>query len=187
MKRMMHKAPVLLASLALLPSAAWSQGTFQQPDGEVRPYLGAGLGYYRLNDSNFLDENERLKDDRYAWRVFGGVDFFRFLALEVGYLDFAEASRGATSMDVDGWTAAVVGAIPLTDTFAITGKVGNFWWDADKRAGPVRRSHSGDDMFYGIGARFSLTPRTDLRLEYDRYDVDDIDLDTASLNLQYRF
>lgn len=189
MKKALTIVPAaLVGSLLLLPNTVWSQQTFQQPEREISPYVGGGIGYYRLNDGNFLDEDERLKDDRYAWRAFAGVDFARFLALEAGYIDFAKASSGNASLDVDGWTAAVVGAIPLTQTFALTGKVGNLWWDATQETGAGgRSSDSGDDIFYGVGVRFSMTPNTDLRVEYDRYEVDDVDLDTASLNLQYRF
>jgi len=51
-------------------------------------------------------------------------------------------------------------------------KAGRFWWDSDVRVGPFSESFSGSELTYGVGAQFSITESLDLRVAYDRLDVD---------------
>lgn len=173
--------------LAFTGSVAAQAATERQQDQEIRSYLGGGMGYYRLDDEDFLEEDDELRDNRGAWRLFGGVEFNRIFSLEVGYTDFGETSDGELSLDADGWTVAGVAAIPLSEWFAPYARVGQMYWDRERSLGPISYSDDGDDTFYGVGARFTLSEHTDLRLEYDRMSMDDTDLDMAALYVQYRF
>lgn len=175
---------IFIPALVINPAVTSAQSATQSG---VRAYLGAGLGYYRLNDENFLDENESLKDDRDAWKAFGGFEINRVFSLEVGYADFGRTRDGSASMEVDGWTLAGVAALPLSRTFAPYAKVGQLFWDRRREFGPFTRDDDGDDLFYGVGVRFMLTESTDLRLEYDRLALKETDLDMGSANLQFRF
>ena len=42
-------------------------------------------------------------------------------------------------------------------------------------------------MFYGFGVRIGEGPGLQLRVEYDRMEVDNADVDMGSVNLQYLF
>ena len=174
----------ILAGLVMAPMSAPAQMSTQT---DLRGFLGGGVGYYRLNDGDFLDEDDRLRDDQLSWKVFGGLEVNRIFALEVGYHDFGRARDGDARMEADGWTIAALAAIPITPVFAPYAKVGQLFWDRKRSFGPVSRRDDGNDMFYGLGARFSLTPLADLRLEYERMSLDDTDLDVASVNIQFRF
>ncbi|MCP1727230.1 opacity protein-like surface antigen [Natronospira proteinivora] len=187
---MSEKIISLITGIFLLAStgAVTAQATAEDPlDQELRGYVGGGFGYYRLDDEDFLDEDDELRDNRAAWRVFGGLEFNRIFSLEVGYNDFGETNDGELSLDADGWTIAGVAAIPVSQWFAPYARVGQMYWDRERSIGPISHSDDGDDMFYGVGARFTLSETTDLRLEYDRMAMDDTDLDLAALYVQYRF
>ncbi|MCC5856610.1 MAG: outer membrane beta-barrel protein [Ectothiorhodospiraceae bacterium] len=184
MKRLLPIA-LIGTGLVSLPQTGWTQ---QSPwAGPPQGYIGGGVGYYRLNDEDFLDEDERFKDDRWSWKVFAGVQFNRVLSAELGYTDFGKTSRGPFSADASGWSLAGTAALPVTPNFAPYAKLGQLFWDADLEAGPVSTSRDGNDMFYGVGARFALSHNLDLRMEYERFALDDTDLDMGSLNLQLRF
>ncbi len=176
--------PVFATGLALVPLGASAQGG---NTADVRAYLGGGIGYYRLNDDNFLDEDESLKDDRFSWRGFAGFEVNRIFALEAGYVDFGSTSEGNRDMEADGWTLAAIAALPITPYFAPYAKVGQLFWDRERSFGPLSSSDDGNDFFFGGGARFAMTDNIDLRLEYERYALDDTDLDMGSVNVQFRF
>lgn len=177
-------AALVAVGLAAVPVSVSAQGA---GNPEVRGYVGGGLGYYRLDEEDFLDEDDDLKDNRWSWRAFGGMEVNRVFALEVGYRDFGETEDGNAEMEADGWTIAGIAALPVTDWFAPYGKVGQLFWDRTRRYGPLSDSDDGNDLFYGVGARMTVSPRADLRLEYERMAMDDTDVDMASVNVQYRF
>ena len=176
-------APLLLAGLSIAPVSLAAE----QTNAEAGIYIGAGIGYYRINDDDFLDENDRMKDNRTAWRVYGGFDAGRIFAVEGAYTDFGSSSDGLAKTELSGVSAAVLIGIPLFEYIAPYGKVGMLYWDRERSFGSLSSSDDGTDLFYGLGLRFGLTPNAGMRLEYERYAIDNTDLDMASVNLQFRF
>lgn len=175
--------PLLLVGLSIASVGI----SADRVDSEAGAYIGAGAGYYRLNDDDFLDQNDDLKDNRGAWRGYVGFEAGRIFAIEAAYTDFGEPSDGIAEMELTGVSGAILISIPIVEVIAPYGKIGVIAWDRDRSFGPLTASDDGDDMFYGLGARFSLAPSVDMRLEYERYAIDETDLDMGSVNLQYRF
>jgi hypothetical protein len=153
-------------------------------------YGGGGVGYFRLNDDDFLDQNDRFKDNRTGWRLQAGAQLNPVLSLEGGHVDFGDLNDGSFRLSADGQFIAGLVHIPLSAGFAPYGKVGQLWWDTEAR-GPAPlgtvADADGNDFFYGLGIRFGEGPGLQARLEYDRMALDDADVDMASLILQYRF
>jgi len=176
--------PPLSAMLLTLPQVGWSQ-----PHDElvIEGFAGAGVGYFRLEGEEFPEGTDNFSDDRIAWKAFAGLDLSRVLGIEVAYLDFGEATYGPAALEATGISVAGIVAFPITETFAPYGKLGRLWWDADQTISGTTTGQTGDEMFFGIGARFSLASRADVRIEYERFDVYDTDLDLVSANLQIRF
>jgi hypothetical protein len=153
-------------------------------------YLGGGVGYFRLDEKRFLDEDEDFRDNRFAWHATAGVQFTPVFSLEGGYIDFGKPEDENSRIRLKGWQVAGMVHLPLTQNFAPYAKLGQLFWDRDReRTVPSvqRRSDSGNDTFFGLGARFDLSQVTQLRVGYDRISVDNSDLDLATLSLQYRF
>lgn len=183
----------LAGGLATLPSTALAQ----QP--EMGGYIGGGLGYYRLNDEDFPDSEDELDDNRWSWRGQVGVQFNPIVSLEGGYTDFGDLEDGGLELDADGTFVAALVHLPLGGGFAPYGKIGQLWWDVERTVTTsdggligggttiARSSEDGNDTFYGVGVRFGEGPGLQMRIEYDRFALDDADADMASVNLQYRF
>lgn len=196
----MKKLMASITSLALVGSLSAIPTTALAQDPEVGGYVGGGVGYFRLNDEDFPDSDEELKDNRWSWQGRVGVQFNPIFSLEGGYTDFGEVEDGPLKLDANGTFAAALVHLPLGGGFAPYGKIGQLWWDAERKltttTGGVigggqttisRSSEHGSDTFYGVGVRFGEGPGLQMRVEYDRFAFDDADVDMASVNLQYRF
>lgn len=178
---------VLLLASTSLPAVA------DQPEA----YVGLGYGQYRFEfDDEDLDSS--FDDDQAVLKAFVGGQFTEAFGLEFTYLNFDEASDNDLNAEIDGWSIAGVFSAPLHDNFDIYGKLGWFAWEAEYTGQAavgnvlvdVQGDIDGDDIFYGAGLRFGLSDAVDLRLEYDRYELDDnIDpeMDTLSASLQFNF
>lgn len=175
-------AALLVIGLAGLPVAA--------PLANPNLYVGGGLGYYRIKDASFPanGSNEDFRDDRVAWRVFGGARMGTIFGVEGGYQDFGRSRDGAARAEIDGWNLGLTAQVPLIPLITPYAKLGQLFWDRETRVGDVRTSsRSSSNMYYGLGVRFSLLPGVGLRLDYDRYKVDDANVDLATINLQIGF
>ncbi|MES1942827.1 TonB-dependent receptor protein [Salinisphaera sp. PC39] len=185
---MQIRIPGYLALLALAPALGVSAPAVAQTSGlEPHGYLGGGIGYYRVEDEEFPDDDDDFKDEREAYRGFIGAMLNRYVGLEIGYTDFAEAEDGGYEADADGFTAAVLAQVPVNEAFSVYGKGGMLAWDLDVSGPLVSGSDDGEDPFYGVGTRIGLGGAFGLRLEYERFELDDTDVDLASANLEFRF
>lgn len=143
-------------------------------------YFGGSAGLYDIKE-NSLDEQDDF------WKIFLGGQINEWFGLEASYLDFSRASKQGSSFDADGVTGAAVVSFPIGEKSAVFGKIGELWWDAESNFAGVRANTDGNDAFWGAGLKFGFTKSIALRIEYERYDIADIDLDTASAGLQITF
>lgn len=144
----------------------------------------AGIGVSQA----FVDE-PGLDDEDTGGKIFGGYRFTKFISVEAAYYDFGEIEDQGSSLDVDGISLALVGTWPINDAFSVFGKVGAHDWDAEV-SGPFTAQLSDDsdgDVFYGIGAQYNFNERISVRAEIERYEVDDLDYDVATIGLLYNF
>ncbi|HDZ07693.1 outer membrane beta-barrel protein [Pseudohongiella sp.] len=132
---------------------------------ETGPYVGGSLGLVSVDDSEFDDDNN-------ASRLFAGWQINPYFGIEGGYTDFGEFGGDLARSDIDGYSLAATGRLPLTDSFALIAKAGRFWWDSDVRVGSFSDRFSGNELTYGVGAQFSITESLALQVAYDRLDVD---------------
>ena len=193
MKKLIPAVAVLgLAASTLAPA----QTTYYRPwQGNFWGYLGASAG-----ESKFRTECDRIlitecdKKDT-GFKVYAGGKLSEVLGLEVGYTDFGtiRASGGQT----DAWAIPVslVVGVPMGERFGIFGKVGGLYGRTDVDVSPTSifdRGHkSGWGWTYGVGATAGLTQNLQLRVDWDRYELDFVggrrDVDMLSAGLQLRF
>lgn len=172
-----------LGSLALLPFAAAAAGVPDQPG----IYLGGGVGYDRIEGEDFTGNGDDLEDSRVAYKGLAGFRLNRVFAIEGQYINFGTAEDGDNRVKADGWTAGAVATLPMFEYVNPYAKAGMLFWNADGRFSGVSASDDGSDFTYGVGARFSMTDNLGLRVEYERFEMNDIDVDMASANIQFDF
>jgi hypothetical protein len=158
-------------------------------------YLGIGIGAATVKDDV---QSSTFEADDFAYRGFIGwrfdevpvVDF----AVEAAYTNFGKPSQilypstGVQNVEyaLHGPSLAGLVILPLgpLDVYA---KGGVLDWNLDQTANGATTTRSGTSGFYGVGAGIYLW-KLALRLEYDRYQVKDVDrLQTLTLDVLLQF
>jgi hypothetical protein len=131
-------------------------------------------------------------------RGFKGIVGFRPLdsfAIEANYVDFGEARlplacAGLTCptealVDSQAISVSAVGmfALPLVDLFA---RVGYARWESDLSVSGSSAESADSDPTYGAGAQVRLGSFA-LRIEYERFELDDDNVDLTSIGFTYTF
>jgi len=128
-------------------------------------YLGGGIGFVSINDSDFDDDNN-VPHGFVGWQITPNF------GIEASYADFGDYGSDFAKIDTDGVSLAATLRLPITERFAIFGKAGQFWWEADFDAGNFSDNFDDNELFYGVGLSFEVTDNLDFRLAYDRLDID---------------
>lgn len=174
----------------------------QVPERPERLYLGVGVGAAEIHSgiTNGLITSGTVdgKDD--GTKAFVGFRLGRHVAIEAGWVDLGDVRYSGSSgavpvtggrIGVSGLNGSVVGLIPLGSNIELFGKVGAISWEADasdQRAGvPFARNTDGTDLSAGLGANFYFARHVGLRVEAERFELDNDNADLVSANLLVRF
>lgn len=161
--------------------------------------LGAGLATTSISND----------DSDTGYKLFGGYKFNRNFAVEGGYFDLGRFGFTANtappgtlngSIRLKGLNLDLVGILPITEKFSAFGRVGVDYADArDAFSGtgvvnvlnpnPNKREAN---IKFGGGLQYDFTQSLAMRLEAERYRVNDAvgnrgDIDLVSVGLVYRF
>ncbi|MHB8987475.1 MAG: OmpA family protein [Desulfobulbia bacterium] len=161
----------------------------------------AGEGF---TTTGFEDDNRDL-----GFKLFGGYQFNKYLALEGGYFDLGKFDFTATGLPpgtlsgnikVKGVNLDLVGILPITEKFSAFGRVGaNYAKVEDSFVGggslTVRNPNpTKRDTNYklGLGLQYAFNDALAMRVEGERYRIDDAvgndgDIDLISAGLVFRF
>ncbi len=184
-----------------LIGASIGQSTSNIDEDRIRANL-IGTGLTAATFEN--DENNT------AFKLFGGYKFNRYFALEGGYFDLGQFGYTATTLPagslignikLKGINFDAVGMYPINDKFSVFGRVGLQYAEAKDTfantgavANPLdaNPSKNAAGLKAGLGLQYDFTPALAMRLEGERYRIDDAvggkgDIDMLSLGLVYQF
>ena len=204
----------LPAAIAL---AAFSAAPAQAQDAFWYGGLGAGASMANIDDARITGglaakgfATTSLSDDErdIGYKLYGGRRFGPNFALEGGFFDLGKFGYRATtvpagtlngSMRVRGLNLDAVGFLPLSERLSVLGRVGTIYAntrDSFSGTGAVvvldpSPSRSALNVKVGVGLQFDVTPAFGLRLEAERYRIDDAvgntgHVDLFTLGLVYR-
>src|SRR5690606_4046618 len=147
-------------------------------------YAGVGAGQALVDERAYDDEDT-------AFPVFGGYQFHRNFAPEVGYTDFGSLEPRGTGTDLELTSAYVtaVGILPFTDKFSGYAKAGFQAWELDRAIPGLTGTakDDGTDPLYGVGLQYRFNDLFALRGEYIRSEVEDLDVDAAQVQVRFDF
>ncbi len=172
----MKNVKYLAASiLALSASLSHAQG-----------YIGASVG---LSD---IDTDISDFDDGTSIAVTGGYKFLENFALEASYINFGDAEDNFVpvwTLEADGFNFAAVGIIPVNEQIELFAKVGMFMWDYSLNEAGYGEffSDDGNDLSYGFGAAVNLTEQFGLLIEYQKFELDELDVSNISFGARFNF
>jgi OOP family OmpA-OmpF porin len=168
-----------LALDAFADTAAASSGNYM--------YLGAGIGYSRLDGEDVTNTNGNLTKNNVSWKAVVGNKFNSLLAVEGQYVDFGAARRNTDRIQARGLTADLVMDFIKDSRITPYGKVGALFWQTNNRFSDLSDRQNGTNVTYGLGVRFALSDALALKTEYERFNMDHTTIDNLSATLQYNF
>ncbi|MEE8111503.1 MAG: outer membrane beta-barrel protein, partial [Acidobacteriota bacterium] len=202
------KAKILIGCAVFLVAGALAVSPVSAGSGW---YVGIATGSTSvdLNVADFDDggiTSGEVDDGGIGWKVFGGYQIIKYLAVEGGFTDLNEVTFDGISdgtgllyaagpvssvFDVNGSFVNVVGILPITPMFAVIGKVGILNWDGDftlvDTVDAITGSDDGSDPMYSFGVEILPSAKCTLRAEYELYsEVFDEDVDRVSASLLIR-
>jgi OmpA-OmpF porin, OOP family len=155
--------------------------------------------------TTFLDDNERDK----GFKVFGGYQFTKNWSMEGGYYDLGDFGYTAATapsgslhgvLGVRGLNLDAVLSLPFTEKFSAFGRVGLAYTESEgafESTGLVtvlapNSEERETNLKYGVGLEYAFTRNLGMRLEAERYRIDDSvgnrgDIDLFSVGMLFRF
>ena len=183
-------------------------------------YAGANVGQSRakIDDARITSQllgtgfsTATITDNKRdtGYKIFGGYQFNPNFALEGGYFNLGRFGYTATTVPagtlngtirLQGVNLDAVGILPMTEKFSMFGRAGLDYAQArDNFTGTglvsvLNPNPSKNQLNYklGLGLQYAFTESLGLRLETERYRINDAvgnhgDIDLVSLGLVYRF
>jgi len=188
------------AALAILSLAALGFASPAAAQGrDTGIYVGLGFGTSDHSDQcSGATATITCDDSDKAFKIFGGYQFNRNFAVELGYTNLGEATATNNTNGIritDEATAfevVVVGMLPIASRFSVYGKLGLFSGEIDRSSNSALVATGTNDksgLTYGAGLRFDITNNVGVRLEYQIYpDVGDItDVKVMSIGVLFKF
>ena len=188
---------------------------------DVGWYVGSNLGQSRatIDDaritSNLIGAGFNgvsiTDDDRSnGYKIFGGYQFNKNIALEGGYFNLGSFGYTASTalpvgtlngrIKLRGLNLDVVGTLPITERFSAFGRIGaNYAQARDSFSGTgaihvlnPNPSKRDTNLKLGLGLQYNATESLVVRAEVERYRIDDAinnkgDVDVVTVGLLYRF
>jgi len=172
----MRSHPRILLAAPFLAFLALSTPALSQT---VRPYLGVGIGGSDARGAcdGVAGPGVSCDETDAAVKLFGGFQFNRYAAMEIGYTDLGAARAhfegfGSQTFGTTGVEFTGIGMLPLDRHFSLFGRLGLYSWRAEfrDRTGFVGSSSAtGTDLTYGLGVQYDLYRSTAVRAEWQRY------------------
>lgn len=197
---------VMAAPLAMAQDSVWymgaNAGTTRATIDDTRiisGLQGAGFGSATVQDD----------DSDAGFKVFGGYQLNKNIAVEGGYFDLGKFGYSATTVPpgrlngeirLRGFNLDLVGKLPITDKFSVLGRIGANYAEARDTfsgTGAVRVLNPNPSKYdtnakLGLGLQYDFTDAWSMRAEIERYRINDAvgnrgDVDHISVGLVYRF
>jgi hypothetical protein len=147
--------------------------------------------------SEFSTDDNLIDDSQVGFNLSGGYRFNDWLGIEGGYLntsDFearlpAGSSPATASIAYQGFYIAGVGYIPIpSDEIDLYLKAGFYDFNSQLTTdGGVDSSARVDGAMVGGGAILHISDQFGIKAEFDYFDVDQADLWSVILGLEYSF
>lgn len=184
------KSAVLAAGIAFsiaVPSIGQAQSALGGPDSAW--YLGATVGQSKSKTTCALFFGGNCDSTDTVYRVFGGYQVNKNLALELGYQELGDVSLNSlgltATVGAKTYDLSALAMLPVTDRISVYGRLGIYYADVDLTGNTpiLNASTSGTDLVYGVGAQYNFSNGLGIRAEWQKYN--NVPLPTAGVGSGY--
>lgn len=163
-------AALAMAGGAQAQSTPASGGYSMYAPGATYIGLNAGSSNYRLNNGTGAFPADQRKN---SYSLYGGGYFSQNFGVELGYTDFDRINRAGGSTKADGFSASLVGKLPVSPSINLLGKLGTTYGRTEVSSNPASGiaagKESGWGVNYGLGAEYMFSTNVSAVLQYDEY------------------
>ncbi len=156
---------VAAAVLACFSGAALAQGSF---------YGAVDVGQSTAKDACAgVGAGESCNDTDTAFRGSVGYQINPSLGVEASYGNYGESKYSGfgitATATASGFQFSAIGSLPVSDVFALTGKLGVALTEGEVSCPlcPYSASASNTTVAYGIGARYNINKTVAVRAQYE--------------------
>ena len=148
-----------IAAVLGAAAMAMSAGALAQRQSETGWYAGFSLG-----------QNDDF-DDQFAWRISGGYQINRNVAVEFGYTSLGEKSAFGVTAEASAWDLIGIYKFPLQNQWSLYGLAGFTRVEADVVVpGFGKRSDTSTDITFGVGVQYDFSRQLGVRAQFQDYD-----------------
>lgn len=161
-----------IAAMLGAAAMAMSAGALAQKQSETGWYAGFSLGQ---NDDY---------DDEFAYRISGGYQINRNVAVEFGYTSLGERTVFGTTVDASAWDVIGLYKFPLQNQLSLYGLAGFTRVEAEVFVPGVGKvSDTTTDITFGVGVQYDFSRQLGVRAQYQDYDGSGV----ISVGVVYKF
>ena len=205
---MFHKKTLAVAiagivALSLSSAALANGGSYAAPpapksDSAIYVGLGLGFGDTSWNDvKNITGVNGDIDDVGFAFHAYGGYQFNKYFAAELGYTHWAETDVnyfGGSESNIRTYAVDISGKmmVPVTMGIGVFAKLGAAYLHASETVSG--NSKGALNVLYGAGLSYEVMPNLVANLSWTRYngsaklgDNYQPDADLYALGIMYKF
>jgi opacity protein-like surface antigen len=167
---------------------------------EKKWYCGIDIG-----DASYKEGEFDTSDS--VFNLFGGYNVNKYLSLEASYIDLGKVrdsilptgvvsiSEDILSLDTNGITISPVLNLEITERIKFLGILGISVLDVKKQwtggtlITNLRNDTGGTEtnIFGKIGIEFKITDRIFIRTQFERYEIEDINVDNITGGIGFKF
>lgn len=204
------KSIIAASKFSMLAVTILTVTTLAMSNAQAEWYIGAdtiqdqaipypdSLSFNDIN--NYRDENEQD-----SLSLFGGFRAKENFSLQLEYQDnlsfgiddmFAGSSlwfpeAGANDFESSGLFLSGISSYPINENGVLYLKGGLFNWEVDSNYYETNPNFlgqtSGTDLFFGLGANYDLNARFAISAEWERYQMEESDIDYLSTKFKLKF
>lgn len=147
----------------------------------ANPYMSVWVGATNPDASGYGSSSD--------FGVLGGYQFSENLAVEAGKRELGDFSDDDGEIKFSSYELAVVGLLPLNDTFGLYARLGYLDWkvDVSGTSSDYKDEDDGNEVIYGAGFLIKAIDQGNIKFEYSEYDIDSVTIGYVGAGFEIHF
>ena len=137
--------------------------------------------------ANALNADYESEEDASGFNVALGTYLGNRVSVEVGYADFGSVGDAFNEFDSSSVQLSAIGYLPIGNKGGVFGRIGaeriKLEGSIVSAGQTIRGSNEETNPFFGIGGYYNVLDNVDVRVEYQKHEIFEVDVDTISAGL----